>query len=71
PRLIERYWETAVRVGFHPGAEMQTFLQEKAAAGFPAGHHSPEFSRLYRPAYRVVWKDGLESGAGFLIGWRT
>lgn len=37
------------------GAEQAAaWLQDRAAAGFPAAHHGDAYRRAYRPAYRVV-----------------
>lgn len=33
---------------------LEAFLRQRQLEGWPAQHHSPEYSRAYRPAYRVV-----------------
>jgi hypothetical protein len=37
--------------------EFVTYVDERRAAGFEAVHHSEEFGRLYRPAYRVIARE--------------
>ena len=39
--------------------EMESFVEQMRAAGYPAVHHSGEYMRLYQPAYRVVLKKYL------------
>lgn len=56
PQTLERYWQAATRLGRFPPAEMETFIQSLRAQNFPAVQHSPEYKRLYRPAYRVIWQ---------------
>ena len=38
--------------------ELDAYLEEYAAAGYPMVSHSPEFREAYRPAYRVIKMDG-------------
>ena len=52
-----------ISIGFD---ELTEFIGEMRAAGWPAVHHSPEFERCYKPAYRVVVRAALE--AEFLSG---
>lgn len=40
-----------------PPGELDAFLAEKAVEGYPAVHHSEEYSAAYAPAYRVVLRD--------------
>jgi hypothetical protein len=35
-------------------AEIERLAARAEESGFPAFHHSPEYSRAYRPAYRVI-----------------
>jgi hypothetical protein len=42
--------------GLPPG-KFDAFLAEKAVEGYPAVHHSEEYSAAYAPAYRVVLHD--------------
>ncbi|MCL7968209.1 MAG: hypothetical protein M8867_01120 [marine benthic group bacterium] len=42
--------------GLTPG-ELGSFFDEKAEEGYPAVHHSEEYSRAHAPAYRVVLSD--------------
>ena len=39
-------------------AELEEYLREYAAAGYPMVSHSPEFREAYKPAYRVIKMDG-------------
>lgn len=63
-QLLENKLDVAqelVRAGklpFSP-AEFERAVEEWKAAGFPAVHHSDEFRRAYRPAYRVISNDYL------------
>ncbi len=52
--VLETYWEAARQADLWPLAPMDRFFTEMKDAGFPAVHHSEKYSRLYRPAYRVV-----------------
>lgn len=56
PQTLERYWQAAARLGRFPPADMETFIQTMRARNYPAIHHSAEYTRLYRPAYRIVWR---------------
>lgn len=53
-RLLERYWQEATAIAAFPAQEMNDFFQELKNNSFPAVHHSAEYERLYRPAYRVI-----------------
>jgi hypothetical protein len=53
-RLLEQYWQDAVAMTIFPAPALDEFFQELKVKGFPAVHHSPEYERLYRPAYRVI-----------------
>jgi hypothetical protein len=52
--LLERYWADAVALVVFPAHQMKQFFHELEAKGFPAVHHSPEYEKLYHPAYRVI-----------------
>jgi len=39
--------------------DLKRYLGLVSSAGFPAVHHSEEFNRVYRPAYRVVAREYL------------
>mgnify|MGYP001059113135 FL=1 len=39
---------------FYPGDELDSFLQEYQAAGYPPLSHSPSYKEHYAPSYRVV-----------------
>jgi hypothetical protein len=53
-RLLEQYWQDVVTMDIFPVPEMDEFFQGLKEKGFPAVHHSAEYERLYKPAYRVV-----------------
>ena len=55
-QVLKNYWNTAVAMQYFPSAEMDEFIESMQAQNYPAVHHSPEYERLYRPAYRVVWR---------------
>ena len=40
-------------------AQLADLNEQMKTLDFPAVHHSPEFERLYRPAYRVVARAAL------------
>jgi hypothetical protein len=48
------------QTGSMPPQDFKTFLANMESQGFPAAHHSGEYVRLYRPAYRVVARKFLE-----------
>lgn len=54
PQFLEQYWQEAVAISSFPASEMDDFFQGLKDKSFPAVHHSAEYERLYRPAYRVV-----------------
>jgi hypothetical protein len=43
-----------------PPGEIEPILDKMQADGYPAVHHSTDYVRLYRPAYRVVARQFLE-----------
>ncbi|MCR5611525.1 MAG: hypothetical protein K6F68_06855 [Clostridiales bacterium] len=43
-----------------PREELDALISDMERAGFPAVHHSAEYRKAYRPAYRVVRKKFLE-----------
>ncbi len=56
---LEAYWESlhrATNQADMPFAveELDAFMDEQRAAGYPAIHHSPTYEEQYRPAYRVL-----------------
>jgi hypothetical protein len=53
---LEQYWKTAISIRHFPIIAMDEFIQPMKAQDYPAGHHSDEYKKLYRPAYRVVWR---------------
>lgn len=52
--LLEQYWEEAIALAIFPTPQMNQFLHELRAKGFPAVHHSTAYEHFYRPAYRVI-----------------
>ncbi len=42
------------------GPVIQSFFNDRARDGYPAIHHSEEYSQTYRPAYRVVLRSYLD-----------
>jgi hypothetical protein len=54
--VLRKYWSIAEGMEYFPPAEMAEFIESMQAQNHPAVHHSSGYERLYRPAYRVVWK---------------
>ena len=54
--VLKKYWNVATGIDFFLSAEMDEFIESMRAKNYPAVHHSPDYERLYRPAYRVVWQ---------------
>ena len=64
PAVLERFWSIAVAMCTEGGlpfpvTEMETFFAARREQGFPAVHHSEDYGRLYRPAYRVILREFL------------
>lgn len=63
---LEAYWAAAGRLAsqsqipFTP-AELDAFIAPLKEQGYPAVHHSPEYVRNHRPAYRVVKRGYLNN----------
>ena len=55
-QVLKNYWNTATARQYFPSTEMDGFIESAQARNYPAEHHSLEYERLYRPAYRVVWR---------------
>jgi hypothetical protein len=53
-RMLEGYWQAAVSTANFPAVEMDEFFLSMKAQNYPAVHHSTEYEKSYRPAYRVV-----------------
>jgi len=53
-QVLERNWKIATSTGNYPTVEMDYLIQSTQAQAYPAMHHSFDYKRLYRPAYRVV-----------------
>ena len=52
--LLEQFWQAAVNMAHFPTAKMDEFIRSMKAQNYSAVHHSSEYEKLYRPAYRVV-----------------
>jgi hypothetical protein len=55
-QTLKNYWSIAVGMKYFLSVEMDDFFQSMQARKYPAVHHSSEYERLYRPAYRVIWR---------------
>jgi len=58
-RLLDDYWEVFLDLADRDevpvaSEEARVFYRRLSAQGFPALHHSAEYARHYRPAYRVI-----------------
>ena len=53
-RLLEEYWRAAMATAKFPAREMEEFFRSMKEQDYPAMHHSSEYEKLYRPAYRVI-----------------
>ena len=56
PHVVREYWNAANAMQHFPSASMNEFMEAMRTKKYPAAHHSPEYERLYRPAYRVIWR---------------
>jgi hypothetical protein len=63
PAGLERAAASATQLGLAPGAVAELARSMKDQ-GYPARHHSTEYARRYRPAYRVVATRFLPAGLG-------
>lgn len=52
--MLEGFWQAAITLSNFPPEEMEDFFRSMKDQNFPAVHHSPEYEKLYRPAYRVI-----------------
>jgi hypothetical protein len=55
-QILKSYWNIAADVQHFSSSEMDDYIQSMQTQNYPAVHHSSEYERLYRPAYRVVWR---------------
>jgi hypothetical protein len=55
-QTLQNHWKIAAEMGRFQFGEIETFIQAMQEKGYPALHHSPDYERLYRPAYRIVAK---------------
>ena len=58
--ILRDYWNVATELRRFSPVEMDAFIETARARDFPAVHHSPEYERLYRPAYRVIKREYLD-----------
>jgi hypothetical protein len=58
--VLQDYWNAATELRPFSSVEMIAFIETARAQDFPAVHHSPEYERLYRPAYRVIKRKYLD-----------
>jgi hypothetical protein len=64
---LKEYGAIAARVpeswtGAIQKKEIEAYFATQESQGFPCVHHSKEYEKLYRPAYRVVARQFLEAG---------
>lgn len=52
--ILEVNWVHIGKYCSFPAAEMSAFFKEMKVQGYPAVHHSEEYRKHYRPAYRVI-----------------
>jgi len=53
-RLLEQLWQAAIATTKFPVEEMEEFIRSMREQDYPAVHHSYEYEKLYRPAYRIL-----------------
>lgn len=66
---LETYWQWAATMAHRDGfpfstAQLAGFGEKQRKLDYPAVHHSTQYRRLYRPAYRVVLMDLIELPSG-------
>jgi hypothetical protein len=64
PELFDRWWQEIVEAAARgdiplDAAAVRSFGAAKKADGYPAIHHSAEYTSRYHPAYRVLLRDLL------------
>jgi hypothetical protein len=52
--LLEQFWQAAVKLEYFSTAKMEKFIRSMKTKNYPTVHHSPEYEKMYHPAYRVV-----------------
>ncbi len=52
--LLEENWKSAVQICPFSTADMGQFIRKMRTNNYPAVHHSDEYKRAYKPAYRVI-----------------
>jgi len=53
-RMLERFWHAAISLSNFPVEETGDFFRSMKEQNYPTAHHSSEYQKSYRPAYRVV-----------------
>ena len=58
-KKLQQYWSEIEQMGYqgefsYQMSKMSVFFTRQRQLGFPAIHHSSQFRRQYRPAYRVI-----------------
>ena len=57
---LESYWKIATGMMQFSPIKMDEFIGSMRAEGYPALHHSPMYEKMYRPAYRVIWRKFID-----------
>lgn len=57
--ILEDYWKVATSIMQFSLADMDGFFKSMREKDYPAVHHSSEYEKTYRPAYRVVLREFL------------
>jgi len=52
--LLKQFWQAAVNLEYFSTKKMGDFFRSMKTQNYPAVHHSPEYEKLYCPAYRVA-----------------
>jgi hypothetical protein len=58
-QVLNEYWNTAMDLQHFPSSEMNEFIESMSVKKYSAVHHSADYERLYRPAYRVMYRPYL------------
>jgi len=57
---LEEYWRIATGMMLSSALEMNDFIESMREKSYPAVHHSFAYEKIYRPAYRVVWRKFID-----------
>ena len=55
--LLESFWMCAIQTQLWEVSEMDKFFAKMRDQGYPSVHHSEEFKRKFKPAYRVLKRE--------------